>query len=684
MTNEATENRLGEALSPYLLQHADNPVAWQPWDREALAMARSLDKPILLSIGYSACHWCHVMAHESFENEAIAERMNAFFVNIKVDREERPDLDHIYQLAHQLLNGRGGGWPLTVFLDPASHAPFFAGTYFPPEPRHGMIAFGDLLERIHQVWSTRREELREQHLQVQEALQAVATPRPGGDADLESALESLTAEAGARFDRDNGGFGGGPKFPQAPLLAALAESEGDHPAQMLGDTLTAMARHGLHDQLGGGFFRYCVDAVWEIPHFEKMLCDNALLLGLYARAARRWKREDFRKVCEMLYEWLEREMALEGGGYAASLDADSEDGEGAYYVWTRKETAERLTVDENDLFCARFGLDGPPNFEDESWHLVVARSKGELVEEGLDEAEIDRRLESARGRLLEARRERPAPGRDDKMLASWNGLMIENLAVAGRLLGREDWLERAARALDSVAVNLFGQEPPRAVWREGRSAQTALLDEHANVLAACLELLAWRFQPRWLNLARRIGRRIVEQFADEVTGALHLTPRDYENLLTRPLAHADDATPAGAGQAAIGLARLGHLCGDAGLIEASHRAVEAARGDIERSALAHATLIRAWRLLEEPAPQILLAGPNEPVADWHRELSERADCDVYRLGSDLSADDLPGNLAALSGEQSQSPKAMLCLGQRCLPPVDSLEALEAQLADAEE
>lgn len=679
--NQQPSNRLGDAISPYLLQHAGNPVAWQPWDREALAMARTLDKPILLSIGYSACHWCHVMARECFENDEIAERMNAFFVAIKVDREERPDLDHIYQLAHQLLTGRGGGWPLTVFLDPASHAPFFAGTYFPPEPRHGMMAFGDLLERIHQVWSTRREELRAQHLQVHEALQAVATPRPGGESDLESALEPLVAEAGARFDRDNGGFGeDGPKFPQAPLLAALAEVDGGHPAQMLGDSLAAMARLGLHDQLGGGFFRYCVDAVWEIPHFEKMLSDNALLLGLYARAARRWQRADFRAVCIHLVEWLEREMALEGGGFATSLNAESADGEGAYYVWTRKEVAERLPAGEHDLFSARFGLDGPANFENQYWHLVIARSTGELVEEGLDEDEIARRLESARRRLLEARAERPAPSRDDKMLASWNGLMIENLAVAGRLLGREDWRERAARALDTTAVNLFGQEPPRAVWRDGRSAQTALLDEHANMLIACLELLSWRFEIRWLNLARRIARRIVAQFVDEASGALHLTPRDYESLLTRPLAHADDATPAGAGQAAIGLVRLGQLCGEPALIDTAQRAVAAARGDIERSAMAHATLLRAWRALEHPRGQILLAGPDAPVAEWQRKLEQTNRFEIYRLPAGLAAEDLPELLAPLAGERQAT--AMVCLGQRCLPPVHSLGALEAQLAEA--
>jgi uncharacterized protein YyaL (SSP411 family) len=679
MTDDTTTNRLGNALSPYLLQHADNPVAWQPWDREALAMARSLDRPILLSIGYSACHWCHVMAHESFENEAIAERMNAHFVNIKVDREERPDLDRIYQLAHQLLTGRGGGWPLTVFLDPASQAPFFAGTYFPPEPRHGMIAFGDLLERIHQVWSTRREELRDQHLQVQEALQAVATPRPGEGAGLESALEALNAEATARFDRDNGGFGGGPKFPQAPLLAALAELDDEQSAQIVGDTLTAMARLGLHDHLGGGFFRYCVDGVWEIPHFEKMLSDNGLLLGLYAQAARRWSREDFEQVCERLVEWLDRDMALDSGGFAASLDADNEDGEGAYYVWQRKEVAERLSTSDYELFSARFGLDGPPNFEGEAWHLVIARSRGELVDTERDEAAIAERLEAARQRLLEVRGKRQAPGRDDKLMASWNGLLIESLGQAGRLLDREEWRERAAKALDAVAVNLFGHEPPRAVARDGRSAQTALLDDHASVLAACLEMLRWRFEPRWFNLARRIGRRLVEQFADPVSGALHLTPAEHEPLLTRPLAHADDATPAGAGQAIIALLRLGHLAGDAALIDAAHTALQAAGGDIERSAMAHATLIRAWRLSEATSPQVLLAGPSSTTAEWQRHLEARGDCEVYRLPEAASAEDLPDSLLTLVNRGTAV--GQVCLGQRCLPVAESLDALEAALTD---
>ncbi len=680
MTETTPSNRLGDALSPYLLQHAGNPVHWQPWDREALAMARTLDKPILLSIGYSACHWCHVMAHECFENDDIASLMNAYFVNVKVDREERPDLDHIYQMAHQLLTGRGGGWPLTVFLDPDSQAPFFAGTYFPPEPRRGMMGFGQLLERIHQVWATRRDELRDQHLQVQEALQAISRPQAGDVVEQSPpGGEALIAELAARFDADHGGFGNAPKFPQAPQLTALADfADDDQAAQMLADTLTTMARHGLNDHLAGGFFRYCVDAAWEIPHFEKMLSDNAQLLGIYARAAARWRREDFRRVCERTVTWLAQEMALEGGGYAASLDADNPDGEGAFYLWRPDEVDAVVHGTHRDLFFERYGLDGPPNFENKLWHLVVARSVNEMRRPGLDKAEIHATLDEAAKSLLAARNQRPRPERDDKLIAGWNGLTIENLTLAGRLLDRPEWCEQAASALDSVAVKLFGQEPPRAIWRKGRSAHPATLEDHANVLLACLELLAWRFELRWFNLARRIARRIVEQFVDEQTGAMHLTPSDHEPLITRPLAHADNATPAGAGQAVIGLLRLGHLTGDAGLLQTAERTLQAASGQMHTQPLAHASLFRAAGELDRPRPQVLIGGPAPTAEDWHRQLRQRADLHCYRLPPDLADETLPDTLKTVV--EADEPSAQVCLGQRCLVPVSTLAELESQLA----
>jgi uncharacterized protein YyaL (SSP411 family) len=684
-------NKLHGALSPYLQQHADNPVHWMEWGPEALGLARRLQRPILLSVGYSACHWCHVMAHESFSDVPVAKLMNAHFVNIKVDREERPDLDRIYQLAHQLLTGRGGGWPLTVFLDPDSQAPFFAGTYFPPKPRHGITSFPELLERIHEVWSTRREELRAQHLQVQQALKAISQPRPGDDVDSVDALaENLVGQLAARFDKEHGGFGAAPKFPQAPALALLAEiltnpagnnpTDDEQASQMLGDTLDAMARFGLRDHLGGGFFRYCVDQAWEIPHFEKMLSDNALLLGLYADAAIHWKHAGFERVCEDIVGWLKAEMTLEGGGFAASLDADNPDGEGAYYVWTPKAVNQALDAGLRDLFSSRYGLDGPPNFEEKSWHLVIARSIDELTGPNLNREQARLQLDQARAKLLKVRQKRTAPGRDDKLIAGWNGLAIESLARAGRLIDRPDWMELAGQSLDAVAVRLFGQEPPRAVWRDGRSAQLATLEDHASVLLACLELLQWRFESRWFNLARRLARRIDQQFVDDDSGAAFLTALEHEPLVTRPLAFADEATPSGAGLAVLGLSRLGHLCGNPAMLKLANMILTAAAGDMTGSPIAHATLIRAGLEVASPPTQVLIGGPEKEARHWQQALGTRHALRVYRIDPDTDLEEPPELVQTVQTVVENT--AFVCPGLRCLAPAFSLDELEERLLQA--
>jgi len=674
-------NELQTALSPYLLQHADNPVHWQEWTRDSLELARRSQRPILLSIGYSACHWCHVMAHESFEDEHIAELMNAHFVNIKVDREERPDLDRIYQLAHQLLTGSGGGWPLTVFLDPDTQAPFFAGTYVPPQRRHGLISFPELLERIHEIWTTRRDELRAQHLQVQEALQAIAQPGPGEGSPAQAA-DALLGQLAASFDTEHGGFGTAPKFPQAPLLMALeALLEHDEQAErMLADTLDSMARYGLFDHLGGGFFRYATDAAWEIPHFEKMLSDNGLLLGLFARAAERWHQPRFRAVVERTVSWLSDTMQLENGAFAASLDADSEGGEGAFYLWTPQQVQATLPPDQAALVCARYGLDGPANFDKRAWHLVTAKGLDELTEDGLDRPAVAASLDRAGAQLRKIRAQRPPPALDDKLIASWNGLVIASLAEAGRLLARDDWQRQAAGALDAVAVNLFGHEPPRAVWRQGRSAQSASLEDHAAVLLACLELLQWRFERRWFNLARRIARRIDRQFSDPETDAMYFTSSDHEHLLTRPLAFSDDATPAGAGLAVLGLLRLGHLCGEADMLQLAERTLSAAAGDAERSPAAHATLIRAGLEAEKPGWKLLLGGATDGLDAMEAAARAYPTLSCYRLSNVEAIEELPANLDALAS--AEAPTAILCAGTRCLGPWHDAEALAAALKQA--
>ncbi|MGK2924176.1 MAG: thioredoxin domain-containing protein, partial [Lysobacterales bacterium] len=519
-------NRLGNESSLYLRQHADNPVHWQPWDPPALDAARTQDRPILLSIGYSACHWCHVMAHESFEDAATAEVMNRLFVNIKVDREERPDLDRIYQLAHQLLTGRGGGWPLTVFLDPQDHLPFFAGTYFPRERRYGMPAFRELLEAIDTWYRENREELQGQNAKLQEALESIQGAGAGQPADLDNAhtLFARGAEqALARFDPVHGGFGGAPRFPQAPLLEFLSAISASEPGGDLGDalrlTLQKMARSGLRDHLDGGFFRYCVDASWTIPHFEKMLYDNAMLLPLYAEGARRWDDPLLQSAAEGIADWLEREMWQPTGGYAASIDADAGGEEGAFHVWHADEIGRVLEGTALPLFRRAYGLDQPANFENRDWHLQRRIENVQLAEEfGLAEAEVASLLEGARAALREQRESRVHPTLDDKRLTAWNALLAGGLVRAGRALGRADWLDRAEDIFRFIRGHLWTGDSLLAVYNAGEARFAAYLDDYAWLLRALLDALQARWRREWLEFAIELAESLLQRFEDAGRG----------------------------------------------------------------------------------------------------------------------------------------------------------------------
>ncbi|MEA3291237.1 MAG: thioredoxin domain-containing protein, partial [Pseudomonadota bacterium] len=511
-------NRLRHETSPYLLQHAHNPVEWQPWDEEALTTAREQDRPILLSIGYSACHWCHVMERESFEDESIAALMNELFVCIKVDREERPDLDRVYQLAHQMLTRRPGGWPLTVVLTPRGHAPFFAGTYFPPEPRLGMPGFADVLRQVAEHYRRNRSRMESHDIAMVEAL-AQANPRanprvnpdvkPGaahrgtdGDAALPpSGLGDAREALAQQYDARYGGFGDAPKFPHPTQIELLLwrwrrsrDTERPDPAAlaMAVTTLRRMADGGLFDQLAGGFYRYSVDRRWLVPHFEKMLYDNAQLLPLYADAFLASGDERLREAALMTGEWVMAEMqgGEDGpGGYFSTLDADSEGEEGKYYAWTTAELESLLSDRERLLVRQRFGLAGRPNFEGK-WHLNVADSgTGDGGNAG--EAEL---LESARLKLLAARARRVRPGCDDKMLTAWNGLMIKGMARAGVVLGRPDFIDSARRALDFLRGTVWREGRLLATTRNGRSHLPGYLDDYAMLADGAFELCqaAWR------------------------------------------------------------------------------------------------------------------------------------------------------------------------------------------------
>ncbi|MGD1983638.1 MAG: thioredoxin domain-containing protein [Chromatiaceae bacterium] len=666
-----TAHRLRDATSPYLQQHADNPVDWWPWCAEALDLARREDKPILLSIGYSACHWCHVMAHESFEDETTARLMNRLFVNIKVDREERPDLDRIYQTSHQLLARRAGGWPLTVFLTPDDNVAFFAGTYFPPAARHGLPAFRDVLQQIERAYRDQGDAIRRQNESLCSALQQIdATPR-SDDAPDAAVFDATAAQLAEQFDAMHGGFGGAPKFPHPGTLRFLLRhgrrSDDGHASRMALHTLDRMANGGIHDHLAGGFCRYSVDAEWMIPHFEKMLYDNGQLMDLYAEAWGMTRRPLYRHVCERLADWLITEMQLPSGAYCASLDADSEGEEGRYYVWSPDAVRSLLSDDEYRVFAPRFGLDRPPNFEGR-WHLHVFEETGRLAETtGLPPRDVRRHLLAARNTLLAARRQRVPPGRDEKVLTSWNALMIKGMARAGRLLERDDWLDSAAAALGYLQEVHFDGEGLRATSRDGRARLTGYLDDYAYLLDAVLELLQARWRSEWLDFALVIGRYLVAHFEDPEAGGFFFTADNHEALVHRPKPLGDDAMPSGNAVAIEGLQLLAAISGDMMLQDAADRALRAAWPAIERAGYAHVGLLEALHGYLEPPELLIVRGRKEALDEWRQALKQAAEPGRRAFLIPADAAGLPEALAAKTAEPDRVV-AYRCRGHQCEPP----------------
>ncbi len=688
-------NRLAHETSPYLQQHAANPVDWYPWGEEALALARDTERPILLSVGYSACHWCHVMAHESFEDSDTAAIVNRHFVAIKVDREERPDLDQIYQAAHQLITRRGGGWPLTMFLTPEGK-PFYGGTYFPKQSRYGLPGFDELLARIAQLWGERRESLLAQGDEVVRYLAqsaregGAAAAGAAGAADSEDALETFAPRAGAAlrdalmpsFDRQWGGFGGAPKFPQPALLEALlqrAMGAGDAEAgEAVATTLVRMGEGGLFDQLGGGFCRYSTDARWEIPHFEKMLYDNGPLLRLYAQAWRLDPSALFRRVCTETADWTMREMQSPEGGYSSSLDADSEGEEGRFYVWSRDEVA-RVLGGDFDAFALRYGLDQAPNFEGRSWHLRIARPVDEVaVRCGVPEAQATAQIERARERLFALRETRVHPGLDDKVLASWNALAIDGMAFAARVFAEPSWAASARDALDFVRATLWRDGRLLATYKDGRAHLNAYLDDHAFLLGALLECMqAQVLRVDDLRFACAIADAMLDRFEDREAGGFFFTSHDHEALVTRPKSASDAATASGNGVAALHLQRLGHVVGDARYLEAARRTMACFAADAQRAPHAFATLARAMAEYAAPPTVVVLTGPQAEIRRWSEALARLPLASTLIFALPGSIDTLPEALAKPVGEQA---RAWVCQGPRCLAPIDALDALRTQLA----
>ncbi|MDP4507396.1 thioredoxin domain-containing protein [Nonomuraea turcica] len=662
-------NRLKDATSPYLLQHADNPVDWHPWGEEAFAEARRRDVPLLISVGYSACHWCHVMAHESFEDTDTARLMNEHFVNIKVDREERPDVDAVYMGATQAMTQQGG-WPMTVFATPEGH-PFYCGTYF-PRPH-----FQRLLTEVHNVWRGDRESVLTQGAKVVEALNTNTT-LPSGVVPGEETLALAARDLRESYDPVNGGFGRAPKFPPSMVLEFLLRS-GER--EMSGKTLESMARGGMYDQLGGGFARYSVDAEWVVPHFEKMLYDNALLLRVYTHWWKAGGGALARRVALETADWLLREMRTPEGGFASALDADSEGVEGKFYVWTPEQLREVLGEDDGRWAAGLFDVTG--TFEHGTSVLQLPR-----------DPEDPERYASVRERLLAARERRVRPGRDDKVVASWTGLAIAALAETGAVFERPDLVAAASAAAELLAGTHLVDGRLLRTSRDGRPGPNAgVLEDYANLAEGLIALYGVSGEARWLRLAGSLLDVVLDRFADGA-GGFYDTADDAERLFQRPQDPTDNATPSGQYAAAGALLSYGALTGSARHREAAHSAL----GTVSVLARAHARfagwgLAVALAALDGPVEVAVVGAPDDPrTAALHRE-ALLADVPglVVALGAGDAAtrgasgdplvhgDEVFPALLEGRGTVGGAPAAYVCRGFTCRMPVTTVDALRAEL-----
>ncbi len=684
-------NSLKDETSPYLLQHAANPVDWHPWNEAALAKARAENKPILLSIGYSACHWCHVMAHESFEDPATADVMNRHFVNIKVDREERPDLDKIYQTAHHFIAQRGGGWPLTMFLTPEDHVPFFGGTYFPNTAKYGMPSFTQVLERVAEYYRDSAADVRGQADALREAF---ARLEPAGSADASALngapLADFREVTGEQVDREHGGFGGAPKFPHPTTIDRLLRHwrSTAHDPQPDKDglffaalTLKRMAEGGIYDHLGGGFCRYSVDRFWTIPHFEKMLYDNGPLLALYAQMFQLSGDETYRTVARETADWVLRDMRSAEGAFYSSLDADSEGEEGRFYVWTPEQVQALVPADEYAVLAPRFGLDQPSNFEEphhnvRAWHLRVYQTVEQIAgRTGQPVSTVRRLLMAGRAKLLSARNGRVWPGLDDKLLTSWNALMIRGLAIAARALDRPDLADAAVRAVDFLRQSLLVNDRLLATYKDGHARLNGYLDDYAFLLDAVVEMLQTRWNTEHLRFAIQLADGLLERFEDREHGGFWFTSHDHEVLLHRSKPLADEAVPSGNGVAALALARLGYLLVETRYLDAAERTLRAGWRGMQEFPHGHCSLLNALDEYLQPPELIILRGDPAEASVWAATLGATYNPRRMVFAIPGDAADLPVALSSKTAAPA-GVRAYVCHGTACDTPVTDLKALK--------
>jgi uncharacterized protein YyaL (SSP411 family) len=676
-------NKLAEETSPYLLQHRDNPVDWYPWGGEALARARSEDRPILLSIGYAACHWCHVMAHESFEDEETARLMNELFVNIKVDREERPDLDSIYMQAVQALTGQGG-WPMTVFLTPEG-APFYGGTYYPPTDRQGMPSFRRVLQSVADAYSNRRDAIADTAAQLRQIYDSTTA-----QAHAEGHLTAVTLDLGyrglaQRYDIRRGGFGGAPKFPPTMsldfLLRYWKRSGTSYALEMVVESFRRMSRGGLYDQVGGGFHRYTVDAIWLVPHFEKMLYDNALLVRLGAHVWQATRDAEVRRVTTETLTWLEREMTSAEGGFYSSLDADSEGHEGKFYVWSEEEL-DSLLGSDGALVKAHFGVTSRGNFEGKNI-LYVPTDPGVTASRfGVSPDELDRVIGAARTTLYTERAKRVWPGRDEKILASWNGLMLRGVATAARVFGEPKHL---CLALENGNFLLREMVRDNRVMRSHKNGETRIpgfLEDYASVALGFIALYELTFDPAWMDRAVALTESMVQWFWDDATGVFFDTATDAEQLITRPRDITDNAMPSGTSLAVDLLLHVAELTGDSEMRRRAALVLESTASALTKYPTGFGHMLGAADMAVHGAVEVAIAGDR---SDPRFELLEREVAAHYVPSLVLAGGDpARGNVALLADRMPRDgvPTVYVCRAYTCDQPVTDTDGVGAQLESA--
>ncbi|MFC1999436.1 thioredoxin domain-containing protein [Chloroflexota bacterium] len=685
MTDRPRANRLALETSPYLLQHAYNPVEWYPWGQEALDRAQQEDRPILLSIGYSACHWCHVMEGESFENKEIARLMNEHFVNIKVDREERPGLDAIYMDAVQAMTGVGG-WPLTVFLTP-SGKPFYGGTYFPPDERPGLPSFPKVIRTVALAYKTRRGEIEAAAEQVVTELKRTLEVQHSIDPLTADMLRSAYARTGPVFDHQHGGFGSAPKFPHPMILEFLLRYHhrtGDNDAlSMVERTLEAMARGGIYDQLGGGFHRYTVDAGWQIPHFEKMLYDNALLSRLYLHAYQATGKDLYRRIAEETLDYMLRDMRSKAGGFYSSQDADSAGFEGQYYTWTPDEIREALGEGKAALAQRYFGITGGGNFEGANVLSQAVETEELLSEFGMTAEELYAEIAEIRLRLLKKRYDRIPPHRDEKILADWNGLVLGSLAEAAWVLGRDDYLEAAVSNATFLTESLSSDTSLKHCYKDGPGGVGVYLLDYALLCDGLLWLYQASFETRWLGAAIDLANTMVGHFWDEVSGVFHDTGSDHTDLVVRPRSIHDNALPSGSAAAAFVLFRLARLTDNTDYERLAASAIRSMRSLIVRNPLAFGHWLCALDFyLCEPTEVVIVGQPADPATrSLIGVLNQRYLPNHIVAGLRPNDEEEAAHIPLLQNREMVGGKATayVCRRHVCHPPTTDSDVLQVQI-----